>query len=224
MSERGRSNPLALAVLSCLHEKPMHPYEVAQTLRVREKHESIKLNYGSLYTVVESLQRQGLIVPQETQREGRRPERTVYALSEIGRVMLVDWLSQLLSVPVKEYTQFEAALSLMALLEPDEVVVLLEERCRSLAFEIRQIQAKREFAAEAGIPRVFTVENEYWLALREAELAWVSALVREIADGSLEGLAEWRGFHASNLGDDQREEGASGTTSTPTPTPSSTSS
>ncbi|MCU1379127.1 MAG: PadR family transcriptional regulator, partial [Acidimicrobiales bacterium] len=68
MSERGRSNPLALAVLSCLHEKPMHPYEVAQTLRVREKHESIKLNYGSLYSVIGSLEKRGLITARETMR------------------------------------------------------------------------------------------------------------------------------------------------------------
>lgn len=45
MSPRGaRSNPLALAVLTRLLEKAMHPYEVAQTLRARAKHESIRLN------------------------------------------------------------------------------------------------------------------------------------------------------------------------------------
>src|SRR5580704_13498032 len=47
-----RSNPLALAVLVCLYEKPMHPYEVAQTLRQRAKQESVRLNYGSLYDAV----------------------------------------------------------------------------------------------------------------------------------------------------------------------------
>ena len=43
MPPNNRSNPLALAVLSCLYERPMHPYEVAQTLRHRAKHESIRL-------------------------------------------------------------------------------------------------------------------------------------------------------------------------------------
>jgi len=55
MTSRNRANPLALAILACLHERPMHPYEVAQTLRSRAKHESIRLNFGSLYSVVESL-------------------------------------------------------------------------------------------------------------------------------------------------------------------------
>ncbi len=39
----------------------MHPYEVAQTLRSRAKHESIRLNYGSLYGVVELLERRGFV-------------------------------------------------------------------------------------------------------------------------------------------------------------------
>src|SRR5271170_4384245 len=113
MTRRKVGNPLALAVLACLFERPMHPYEMAGTLRERHKDESIKLNYGSLYSVVESLQRHELIEAQETERKGRRPERTVYAITNAGALELTDWLSELLSTPVKEYRQFEAALSLL---------------------------------------------------------------------------------------------------------------
>src|SRR6266536_2219467 len=128
MRKRKVSNPLALAVLALLSEKPMHPYEMSTTLRNRSKEESIKLNYGSLYSVVETLHRHELIDVQETIREGRRPERTIYSITEAGRVELVDWLSELLSIPVKEFTQFEAALSLMPCLPPDEVSRLLHMR------------------------------------------------------------------------------------------------
>lgn len=44
-----RSNPLALAVLSCVGERPMYPYEITTTLRGRGKEGSIRLNFGSLY-------------------------------------------------------------------------------------------------------------------------------------------------------------------------------
>src|SRR5947208_7127469 len=117
---RSTSNPLALAVLACLFERPMHPYEMASTMRERGKDQSIKLNYGSLYTVVEALQQHGLIVAQETEREGRRPERTVYRITAAGRMELIDWVSELLSTPTKEYTWFEAGLSLIPVLPPED--------------------------------------------------------------------------------------------------------
>src|ERR1700683_2014780 len=103
MTTRNRSNPLALAVLICLYEKPMHPYEVATTLRQRGKHYSVRLNYGSLYAVVDSLERRGLIEATETQRAGRLPERTVYRLTPAGQVEAHDWLTDLLSTLTKEY-------------------------------------------------------------------------------------------------------------------------
>ena len=121
VTKRKVNNPLALAALACLWERPMHPYEMATTLRERGKDQSIKLNYGSLYTVVEALQQHGLIVAQETEREGRRPERTVYRLTDAGRMELIDWISELLSRPTKEYTNFEAGLSLAGVLPPEDI-------------------------------------------------------------------------------------------------------
>lgn len=138
---RNRSNPLALAVMICLYERPMHPYEVAATLRHRHKEESVRLNYGSLYAVVASLEKRGLITPQETVREGRLPERTVYSLTNSGRIETHDWLTELVSTPEKEYPAFEAALSFLPALPPDDVVALLGERARYL--EVESAQAGR---------------------------------------------------------------------------------
>jgi DNA-binding PadR family transcriptional regulator len=195
MSRRKVSNPLALAVLACLYEKPMHPYEIASTLRERHKDDSIKLNYGSLYSVVESLKGHGLIVEQQTARQGNRPERTVYEVTDAGRLELIDWLSELLCRPVKEFTRFEAGLSLVAVLPPQDVVGLLEERCRRLQQEIEQYRALRNLMATQQIPRLFLIESEYRTTLREAELSWTRGLIADIASGTLEGMERWTQFH-----------------------------
>lgn len=195
MSKRKVSNPLALAVLCLLTEKPMHPYEISSTLRERAKEESIKLNYGSLYSVVESLRRHGLIEVHDTVREGRRPERTVYAITEAGRVEFVDWESELLSIPVKEFTRFEAALSLMPALPPDEVVRLLETRRTRLSTEVASLNAVMEEMAKQGMPYLWAVEADYIQELRKAELAFVDGLIEKIRNGTLEGVDVWRHVH-----------------------------
>jgi DNA-binding PadR family transcriptional regulator len=197
MADRRRSisNPLALAVLACLFERPMHPYEMATTMRERGKEHSIKLNYGSLYTVVDSLAKNGLIEAGEARREGRRPERTVYRLTDSGRVKLDAWMSQLIAEPVKEYPQFEAALSLLPVLHPDKVVTLLQARIRILEKEIAEVRVLLDAASKAGLPRLLLIEGEYHLAQREAELAWVRDLAGELEAGTLEGQDGWRQVH-----------------------------
>src|SRR5919201_2603451 len=102
----------------------MHPYEINTTLRSRGKEQSIKLNYGSRYAVVQSLQKHGLITTRATTREVRRPERTVYEITPAGLEEFEDWLAELLSTPVREFTSLEAGLSLMAGLPQDEVARL----------------------------------------------------------------------------------------------------
>ncbi|MGV1028357.1 MAG: PadR family transcriptional regulator [Dermatophilaceae bacterium] len=189
------SNPLALAVLSCLAERPMHPYQISTTLRTRGKERSIKLNYGSLYSVVESLQRHGLIEPKETIRDGRRPERTVYAITPAGYTEFEDWLSELLSVPTREFTSLEAALSLMGGLPPDQVARLLEERVARLTAELRSEQAALDVAREQGVPEVFLVESHLRLAMVTAETQFVTTLVHDVRTGELPGTAAWGRLH-----------------------------
>ena len=128
MPSKMPTNPLALAVLALCFERPMHPYEMAATLKRRQKHESIKLRYGSLYTVIELMTSRGLIRSKETSRGGKRPERTVYALTPAGRNLLRSWMRHLLAEPAKEFPQFEAALCLLPVLPPDEAVALLRDR------------------------------------------------------------------------------------------------
>jgi DNA-binding PadR family transcriptional regulator len=195
MASRNRSNPLALAVLICLAERPMHPYEVATTLRQRNKHESVRLNYGSLYAVVESLERRGLIAPHATARVGRLPERTVYELTDSGLVETHDWLTELIATPVKDYPAFEAALSFLPALPPADVVALLRERAQYLELEIAQDRARKELTDRQGLPQLFGIEGEFRLALRVTELDFVRRLASDIESGALGGVNWWRAVH-----------------------------
>ncbi len=196
-SKRKVSNPLALAVMALLYERPMHPYEMVSLMRERGKQESVRLRYSSLYSVVSALEREGLIVPRETVREGRRPERTVYGITGAGREEFLSWLRELLREPVKEYTQFAAGLSFLPGLPPEEAVALLKERVRRLEEETGEMRSRLDAVMEQlKLPRLFLVELEYELMLREAELGWVRGIVEEIEAGELGGLSEWRALHS----------------------------
>ena len=185
------TNLLALAVLSLLKEKPRHPYEISFLMRERHVAEAIKLNFGSLYHTIEGLVASGWIAPLETSREGRRPERTVYELTEAGRVRLQDWLRELIRTPVKEYMRFEAGLSFITDLSPEEAVRLLRERSEKLAAEVESYSVLLDQVLARGLPRVVVVEIDHAQALRKAELEWIKRTADEIDDGRLE-WPQWR--------------------------------
>ncbi|MFF0093848.1 PadR family transcriptional regulator [Streptomyces canus] len=195
MGRRKLRNPLALAVLATLWQKPMHPYEIAQTLRRQGKDASTKINYGSLYTVVQSLEKHGFVEVTDVERQGNRPERTVYGITAAGRQEMTEWMSDLVAFPAKEYPIFETALSLLGVLHPDEVVPLLEQRLDSLEVQIASGRGALEKLYET-LPRLFLVENEYQLHMVEAEAAWVRGFLDELREGTLPGIEEWKAFHA----------------------------
>jgi DNA-binding PadR family transcriptional regulator len=175
-----------MAVMNLLMERPMHPYEMKSLIKERGHDQVIKIKGGSIYDTVERLEQGGFITAQETSREGRRPERTVYAISDTGREETRDWLRELLAQPVNEYPQFAAALAFFAGLDKEEVVRLLKVRTALLDSQIAGNEKGQEhWMKTMGIPRLFLVEGEYAAAMNRAELEWVRNLIKEIEDGKL---------------------------------------
>lgn len=186
MAKRKIANTLALAVLGLLQEKPMHPYEMGATLRERGKDSSFKVNSGSLYDTVESLVRHGWIEPVETVRDGRRPERTVYAPTALGQAEFVGWIDELIRVPVAEYPKFMAAVSYLGALGPAGAAEALAERADHLARQVEETGTMlAETVGSGQLPRLFMIEAEYALHALQADLAWTRRTVDEIRDGTL---------------------------------------
>jgi DNA-binding PadR family transcriptional regulator len=166
---------------------------MASKLREYGKDQAIKINWGSLYTVVQNLERHGFIEAVEVAREGRQPERTTYRITEAGRAELMDWLRELVSVPEREYTRFEAALGESGHLGPDEMISLLRQRLDALDAASAKLQAELD-AVSAQVPRLFLIETEYHLALRQAEAEWVRGLLKELTDGTFPHVGAWRRY------------------------------
>ncbi|NVI93056.1 PadR family transcriptional regulator [Actinomadura sp. BRA 177] len=193
VKRRKVSNLLGLAVLSTVSARPMHPYEMAALMRERGKDRDMDIKWGSLYTVVGNLEKHGFLAVEGSVREGARPERTVYRITDAGLAELADWVRELIAVPEREVPRFEAGLSVLGALGPDEVAELLRGRLGMMERQIADDRAA--LAAETEIPRLFLIEEEYDLAIRRAEAAWVRGFLAEIEDGSLPGLDMWRAFH-----------------------------
>ncbi len=180
------SSPLALSILELLDERPMHPYEMASTMRERHHDEFIRLNFGTLYHTVDVLERKGWIVSVEREKEGRRPERTIYKLTDSGRQVLTRTLGELLRKPMREYPQFVAGLMFMHHLDATEAASHLNERASMLDAHITKFEHVLAELRKQGLTRLALIEMEHKIAMLDAERKWVRKLEREIIEGKLE--------------------------------------
>jgi DNA-binding PadR family transcriptional regulator len=179
---------LGLSILQLLDERPMHPYELASTMRARHLDEFIRLNFGSLYHTVDSLEANGWIIPAEREREGGRPERTVYRLTKTGRDVLVRVVSDILAHPRREYPEFAVGLMFMHHLGAEVAASHLASRSVALQATIEKLTGIMAEVRGSGVTRLALIELEHKIAMLEAERNWVRNLEREIKRGKL----EWR--------------------------------
>jgi hypothetical protein len=105
-------------------------------------------------------------------------------LTESGQAEMLRWLQDMLARPVREPTQFFAALSFLPHLTPEDVQIQLQKRSAHLEEEIATLDmVLRTMVPQIG--RLVLVEVEYLRAMRQAELAWVHSFQKELQTGVL---------------------------------------
>lgn len=185
MAHPSRRSPLALALLALLYEAPMHAYQMQRLIKERGKDAVINVRQrASLYQTLERLLRDGLIGIRETTRAENRPERTVYALTAMGRETVRRWEREMLATPEQEFPDFPAALAHLPLLTPDDALRQLATREEALRAKIAQLDDQFR-AASTFLPRLFLLETEYQRGMLAAELSWVRAIIADLRAGSL---------------------------------------
>lgn len=174
--------PLSLFVLAALSEQPMRPYGVHKRLRERGKQSVVNIrNRNSVQQTMTRLERDGYIrkMPDEPRDSSGRFEAT-----ESGHEALRNTLIETLAAPAKEYPRFDAAVSLIASLSPDEVEGALAARLAAIDDEL---EALYRVVADARrtLPRVLLLDDDLHCAMLQAEHTWIRQTLIQLRARSL---------------------------------------
>ncbi|GAA0599135.1 PadR family transcriptional regulator [Kutzneria viridogrisea] len=196
MDHRRNRSTLALAVLSLLGEAErygegaLHPYRMQQLIKERGKDEVVNVGQrASLYRTIERLEKAGLVHAARTAQDPGRPERTLYALTEQGRVVWREWMLDVLATPGRDFPEFPAAIAFIPLLTPQDVREQLDRRAAALRTKLSRMDEKSEEVA--WLPMFPALESEYQRAALVFELDWVTAVLADLASGSLTWDEQW---------------------------------
>lgn len=178
--------PLAMATLALLSERPMHPYEMYQTFIQRHEDRLVKVRPGSLYHTINKLEELGAVRAVGTDREGNRPERTTYEITEKGQLALAERIADVIAAPIYEFPSFPVAIAEAHNLPRQSVIDLLRRRLKGL--ETLSAEAQEAFAefGRTELPRRYWLDVSYLEAVFAAERDWLNRVVADVESGELD--------------------------------------
>lgn len=184
-SEPAVLTPLQFAALAIYAEQPRHPYEVFQEMLKRREDRLVKVRPGTLYHAVNRLAELGLLEAAGIGREGNRPERTTYAITEAGREAVAAHVAQAVARRAEEFPEFPLALAELHNLEPSAAADLLARRAAALRSELDSLDTAEPHLRGSDLPEVLWIEHTWLSTMARTDLAWTEALVRRLRSGDL---------------------------------------
>jgi DNA-binding PadR family transcriptional regulator len=173
--------------------EPANGYQLRRELLSWQVEEWAHINPGSIYSMLSTLTKQGMLERADlAHREGARPV-AVYTTTEAGRQEIRELISAgLLGILPFDQTGFYAALSLMVgFFDRAEVIDLLGQRVAKLdrsADTMRaQVAAIRE---SAGSPPHVAELLSFSVTLTESERGWLDTFLGSIRAGGMAFLGE----------------------------------
>ncbi len=163
-----------LLLLGILLRGKMHGYRLNEYVKhAVSLYTDIKKS--KVYYTLEKLEKNGY-VEQETEREGKRPERRVYQITEKGRSYFLDLLRQHLRGFTRTYYADDVGIAFLDQLPPAQSRQLLTEKREKIQAALEQF---REVPEHGGNLRYVISHNITHL---EADLAWVNIILSELDD------------------------------------------
>jgi DNA-binding PadR family transcriptional regulator len=175
-----------LILLAFLAEHPMYGYEVRKVLEERQMDRWADIQYGSIYTGLQQLQREGLLRSTEMKRTNRRPPHVSYQTTEAGLEALQTLLRQAWLQPELVAHPLDIALTFISMLPLDVVIQLLEERLRLLEDLASEVETRQQ-QLQISDPPIQAIIADLFAHSRHrfhAERTWTLYLLERVRSGS----------------------------------------
>jgi DNA-binding PadR family transcriptional regulator len=169
-----------LLILGLLDQGPLHGYEIKGILE-KDMGDWAKVSVGSIYFALDTLARETLIAAKGTSREGGRPARTVYEITEAGQVEFDRLLRDTWSEIERQRFSLDIGLAFMDSLPKEELRAMLQSRVSALEGILEGLAAHEgETVANPEVPAHAKYIFSHHAVHYRAELEWSKEVLASI--------------------------------------------
>lgn len=176
-----RISDLEVAILGLVYEKPQYGYQLEKTIEGWGMRNWTQIGFSSIYYVLKKLEKKELVKSRMEKVEGK-PSRKVFTITDMGKEIMKEKLTDLLSWNKKLINPFDLGLAYLNYLEPQEVVICLENYLESAQGRIKFFESSVRIQEELDAPYYVVALFSRPLAILKTEMVWVKEFIEKIKD------------------------------------------
>lgn len=170
---------LEAAILGLLYEKPQYGYQLEKTIEGWGMRNWTQIGFSSIYYVLKKLEKKELVKSKLEKVEGK-PSRKVFTITDTGKDVMKEKLTDLLSWNKKLISPFDLGLAYLNYLEPQEVIDCLENYLESAQGRIKFLESSVRMQEELDAPYYVVALFSRPLSTLKTEVAWVEDFIGKI--------------------------------------------
>lgn len=141
MMKANNTSTVDLMLLGLLCEKPMNAYELQKQVKYRHFDQWIRISSPSVYKKVIRLKQSGYL-ESTPMRAGNMPEKTVYTITEAGKVHFLHLMRSAASSPVRMVFDFNAVIANLFKVPKKEALSLVENIAAEILAQKEKIEVR----------------------------------------------------------------------------------
>jgi DNA-binding PadR family transcriptional regulator len=169
-----------LLLLGLLMDKPMHGYEVNQTIKKEGIDDWFNVSTAAIYYSLNKLRDQGLVAETKYQEAGA-PTRSVFRLTKAGRAAFFEAMDENLGSQERTYFDFDLGILLLNKVPRDRALSLLEKRLEFLKEWAGSSQVALVAAQQRGASPLHLAILEHAASYARVEADWLTGIMQRIS-------------------------------------------
>lgn len=166
-----------LIILALLRGRPMHGYEIQQTIQMSRMDEWANLLSGSIYYALNKMEHDGLVRTEAEERTGARL-RKIYAITEKGEELFLQLVKESLTLPPHSVkSDFGLGLNWIDSVHAEEALVLLQQNLKQAEATLENWHRGKEIKGQYGLSPFVQASFDNAIAILEQDILYLKKII-----------------------------------------------